>query len=469
MGFLPNSVKHTIFTPPTSFLTEGSLIVRLLLLFWLLPLWAMAQSPAPNEPEAKGFLIEAIDIQGSKTHNTSLLRSALQLETGQVYSELDLRLGVYRLESLRFVLQAQMRLLRGSTRGAYRLSITITEGKRLFYVLLSEAAYTENDYFENEELETPRDPEQGVGLTGFTLGKRWFPGKNGEINFFFPFHPGLSYTHYNLFNRNVVASVALQIPGGFGKNFSAYPEAGRLTQVDDKYGFGASFSIGMLLTKAQRLNFNYKLNQGEIKSTTPLGLGSRNHHYTTFRNHKAELVWSYDTKDHPLFPTSGDFIITGLQLDREFRNAAESDEEVPYNWLEANSYFSYVSAQRYWNFRQEQTIGLKLLARFGKTNLDTTQAETSFDPPTDYNSNKFSIEALHARNFLKVNFLGKPRDFRFEAELTWEHNNTSLPNSYYPPPEFNRYKARLGITARDHWGFIRISAVYRNVNEELWQ
>lgn len=439
-------------------------MIRILLLLLCAPFMVMAQG------EQQGFFIETIEIVGARSHSVSVLESTLQLEEGKRYTELDLRLAVYRVESLRFVLQAKMRLLRGSKRGAYKLQVKISETKKFFYVLLSELGVTQENYLaEGDFLETDVDPDAGVRLSGLTLGKRWFPGRNGELNVFFPFNPGISYTHYNLFNRNVVASVALQWPGGFGRNYSAYPEDQQLTRVEDRNSLGLTYSMGMMLSSAHSLSFNYKLNAGEISYTQPIFGDVLSHEDTNFRNHKAEIVWTYDTKDHPLFPTTGVAFNGGILLEREFRDAANDDFDVPYDWLEANSYFAYFRAQRFWDFGPNRTIGITSLARMGETSLSSTEAEPYIANVPNYSSAKINLSALLARNILNVQIFGKPRDFRLEAEVFHELNRTDLPAGFFPDPEFNRTKARLSVTARDHWGLIRLSLVYRSVNEELWQ
>ena len=273
-------------------------------LLWLLligTLPPLTMDPLPSDPA--GLLIEAVTFEGAPERSLGVLASTAQIEAGRTYTEMDLRLAAYRLESLRFVLEAQLRLERGSARGAYHLRIHITPVSRYFYALTSELTYVLINYLPNDQdLEQQGEPDAESRLSGLAVGRRWFLGRNGELNLFLPFHPGISYTHYNVFNRNVVASLALQVPGGFGKNFSTFPEQGFLTRVKERDSYGLSFSTSWSFATDQWLSFNYKLNAGKIEETTPFASETYLHQDTHFRNHKTEFVWRMDKKDHPFFP-----------------------------------------------------------------------------------------------------------------------------------------------------------------------
>ena len=264
-----------------------------------------------GDSEPRGYLIESIEFSGLVYGSESLLKVALPLVEGNVYTEADLAQAKYRLEQLRFVLDAEIALRRGSKAPAYKLVITVVETKRYFWALFGDLAFIQEDYF---DLKGARDGSNTLDSSisaranGLTFGRRWFPGSYGEFNLFLPFRPGFSYTHYNLFNRNVVSSLAVQIPTGYGKNFSDYPESQQLTEVATRDSWGMTFSMGMPYRRYHWINLKYQLNWGKISQIEPIIDAPLFHQDTTFRNHRTELVWSYDTKDHPLFPTSGLYI-----------------------------------------------------------------------------------------------------------------------------------------------------------------
>ena len=415
-----------------------------------------------------GFLIETIEFRGLKTNSESVLRLALLLEEGQVYNEDQLRSAQYRLDSLRFVYHSDLALRRGSKRGAYKLEITIEETRRYFWALDSELlAFTTDDQLRDDANITV-DPDTGTQLSGFAFGRRWFPGKNGELTLFFPFSPGIAYSHYNLFNRRIVASLAVQ-DGGFGKNFSAHPELDALSAVETKDAFGVTFSMGGLINQNQWLNFNYKLNTGIIESTDPIGHPEQVHEDTNFRNHKSELVWRWDKRDHPLFPVNGFLVKSGLFLDREYRDVANDDPLVPYERMRVNNFHYYLEAEKYWERSNDQTLALGFLARSGYHKIAVRErAGHMVTTYPDYDSSKVRLKGLYARNLLQRKLWGKERDFRMEAEFTMEVNRSSLEN-VFPDPDFERFKARFSIVGRDNFGFLRFSVVYRSTNEELWQ
>ncbi len=436
----------------------------LLMVFMSMSTWARSEQ----------FYIESIVFEGDTSQN-DVLRSTLLLNEGQSYTEEDLRLAVYRLQKLQFVLDVKMRLARGTQRGAYQLIIHIAEMRRLFYVVYSDSTYIENNLFDyvdddsGQEVDQTRfDPE--TGITGVTMGYRWFTGRHGELSVFGPANPGVAYTHHNLFNRNVVGSVAFQYPGGFGKNFSVFPEQGLPTRVKSKDALGFTFQLGTQLTPNQRLGFNYKLNSGEISETQTLFAPTIHHQGTNFRNHKSELAWVYDTKDHPLFPVAGSYLKMGVLLDREFRDASNDDPNLAYDRLTANNYYSQISGQTYWEYRPDRTLSLGFLARTGRIDLSADSNDPNFVYPRSYDVHKIGLSLMHGRNLLDVKFFGRDRDFRLEEEVTFDTNRTTVwENVDNEDNWFNRITARLSISTRDEYGLVRLSLVYLSDNEELWQ
>ncbi len=443
-----------------------SRFIFLFMMFVGMSIWARSEQ----------FYIESIVFEGDSSQSESVMRSTLALVEHQSYTEEDLRQAVYRLQKLQFVLEVEMRLGRGSQRGAYQLIIHIVETRRFFYVLYSDSTYIENDVYDyldddtggQEQDHASVDPE--TGITGVTMGYRWFPNRFGDLAVFGPDNPGIAYTHHNLFNRNVVASVAVQYPGGFGKNFSAFPELRLPTQVKSRDAMGFTFQIGTQITPNQRLGFNYKLNAGKISETQTVFFPVVKHQGTNFRNHKSELAWVYDTKDHPLFPLSGNYVKMGILLDREFRDASNDDPNLPYDRLTANNYYSVITGQSFWAYRPNHTFSASFLLRSGRIDLKAKGADSDFDYPRSYDVHKVGLTLMHARNLIDVSFLGSKRDFRLEEEVGIVTNRSTLWEYYDPEVSwFRSISARLSIASRDKFGLVRLSLVYQTENEELWQ
>ncbi|MDJ0838043.1 MAG: BamA/TamA family outer membrane protein [Acidobacteriota bacterium] len=444
----------------------------LLLILWITVPFAVA---GDQDPAASGFLIETIRFVGLRSDSESILRSSLLLEEGKVYAEEDLARGKYRLERLTFVHKVAFELGKGSKRGAYQLIITIEETRRWFWAYLLDYVFLEKDYQSNfPALSQPpsNDTPRGNALI---FGWRWFPGSNGELSVFGPYRPGIQYTHYNLFNRHVVGSLTFQLPSGYGKNFSDFPESGSLAEVEADSSYGATLSLSLPYKRHHLFNLTYQLNGGKIDYINPVGQFIIDHPDTTFRNHRTELSWTYDSKDHPLFPTSGMQLKASALLDREFRDVDDQSGPVtkarvriPYRQLVLNTGQATVTGQKYWSLPGEKTAALELGGSWSNHGIDTCDNDPGYRAPGDYTANRFHARGMLAWNIWERKFLWKESDFRLQLEAGHWFYGSSLEN-VTPPADSDRTTYRLSLAIRDNHGLINISVSYSNQNEELWQ
>ena len=412
------------------------------------------------------FLIETISFKGMRYNSERILRANLQLQEGQHYKESDLRQGQYRLERLRFVLHVHMALKKGSQRGAYRLEVTIEETKRWFWAAFADLAIITEDFHQHS---SSLGSNQIRGrVSGLTVGKRWFMGSQGEINLFVASVPGVSYTHYNVFGRNVVSRVALQFPGSYGKTYSALPEEGRLTEVATEDSVGFTFALEVPLKHRQWFSLNYQLNTGSIFETRPLGSTVIDHENTLFRNQRTEISWRWDSKNHPLFPTRGTFISSGILVDREFRDNDPEEPLITYRKLTHTGTFAEFNADFFKPLANHQTLALGFGGRLGDHHLKVRPRAGYTGPTEDFRSHQIFAKALYAKNLFNRRFWGKKRDFRMEIETQFTGNRSSL-KGLFPDADHNRFQFRVGVSGRDNFGLWRFSLIYLSTNEELWQ
>lgn len=429
-------------------------------------------------PTDTGFLIETVHFTGLEKASEEILRNSLLMEEGKVYTEADIARGRYRLERLPFVLRAEPRLGRGSQRGAYSLTYDIVENKRWFWAYLSDFAYLKNDYRDIGILGglNALTENYEVRINALTFGYRWYLGSNGELTAFAPHRPGLQYTHYNIFGRSVVGSLALQTPIGYGKNYSDFPEFNALTDVDVDSSYGLTFNLGAPYKRNHWFNFTYQGVFGDVRSTSPLGVLPTLHKDTNFRLHRSEFAWWYDTKDHPLYPTSGVLLKSTGALDREIRNVNDQGEpggflyqnRVPYQELKVDGFTWDLIAQKYWARPFDTTFGLEAGVRVGQHNIDVTNPDPDYLPAQDYDSSRWHIRGLTAWNLWEFYFWGNERDFRFEFEAGVWFNRSSL-EGVFPDPDYTRSTLKLSLTSRDNRGLFRLTLVYSTEQEELWQ
>jgi len=88
---------------------------------WLFVVLVLAPA-AYAEPR---FYLQAIEVRGTRHVSSGVVVAASLLETGQVYTESELRDAVRRVDRLPFVLAADLALERGRERGTYVLVLDV--------------------------------------------------------------------------------------------------------------------------------------------------------------------------------------------------------------------------------------------------------------------------------------------------------------------------------------------------------
>ncbi len=269
-----------------------------------------------EETAAATFFIETITVEGARFASSRLVLSESLLQPGRAYSEDELRLGVYRLKRLPFILEARFSLRKGSVRGTYELVITVEEPRR-FFLGLDATAVPEEDW-------------SGVGRGA--VGLRTFAGANGVA---FVALEGdelrAGYTHYNLFGKNLFASlevggkssccrgIAFEFGdetsldrGGLGSGVDPF----ELTLKGDTTG-KLAFTLGLPLGKSQGLRFVLRNEESERNRFFSVleALGSSAAVEVLAeetQRQEAELRWLSDTTDDPVVPTRGRLITVAL-------------------------------------------------------------------------------------------------------------------------------------------------------------
>ena len=179
----------------------------LLLLFIAFPAWGQEEEPSTPQ-ETDRFLIEKITVEGPKQAAANIYRSETLLSEGGTYTEEQLRLAIYRIHRLPFVLDASFALRRGSRRGAYELVID-AKPARWFFFDTSVHAFKFGEPLDLEEDSFTTDPsmESSTTLQGL-VGARLFVGRSGVLFGALDSEEGIQagFTQYDLFHRGILAS-----------------------------------------------------------------------------------------------------------------------------------------------------------------------------------------------------------------------------------------------------------------------
>lgn len=248
----------------------------------LTALLLVLMAPAILADEAAPFLIERIDVRNATKISPEIVISEARLRTGAAYRESALREANDRLKRLPFLIDAQFALEKGSERGSYILVITVMETRPFFYLLDLTA------YLGNNELNTGHSDNQAV------VGYRHFIGRKGML------HAGLfsqreerpytsnvgtlevGYTRFDLFGTRAFATVSVATPVAYkGDGDAILPHV----------------VAGIPLSGNQTVTVEYE----------------QTDHGSRLRRAEriASARWSFDTTNHPFFPTRGAIFTVG--------------------------------------------------------------------------------------------------------------------------------------------------------------
>ena len=245
----------------------------------LVLLLAIAGAAVAHGDEANAFLIERIEIRNARRVSPEIVIAEARLREGGRYGEGALRDANDRLRRLPFFVDVQFALEKGTERGSYVLVITVNETKPFFYLTDVTVYTSERNAFVVDE--------DNEGLVGF----RAFVGRRGMI------HAGIfshnddrpytsdysaleaGYTQYDLFGTRAFATVSL-------RSFFTVADGAHILPV---------IVAGIPLSGSQTLTVEYE-----------------HFHIGGDRARRTERTflarWSYDTTNHPFFPTRGTIV-----------------------------------------------------------------------------------------------------------------------------------------------------------------
>jgi outer membrane protein assembly factor BamA len=387
----------------------------------VLMLVCMPGTGAAQEPPK--FLLETIRVEGvQRAAARQIVREESLLVPGTTYTEQELRLAVYRVKRLPFVVDAELSLRKGSERGAYELVITVEEAKPVFF--LAQADGTSSAGWRPRAVDWVESATAGgryfVGSHGLAYGSvQGFHGVDGTLL-------RAGYTQYDLFGKGSFAGLDVSTLQGIGG-------------LDNRT---ISLAAGYPLTAAQSLRasvFNEWWREDRF-----------------FKNETdrwdASLSWIYDTTDDPLFPSSGTKVSAGSNYsqDRTVERSRLPGEE---DFRSTSHDFNFaVFGQRYWPVTARQSVSVE---------LDGIRSKSGTSDGFDGTDLRAILAVGYAWDLLGLSRGGRSGDLRFETTLLGNYEDFS--------PAFGQSPAKsVGIQAslayRNAWGVARLSFRYA----DLW-
>jgi hypothetical protein len=390
--------------------------------------------PTPSVAEAPLFLIEKIHVETERLSPDIILSESL-LQEGRTYSEEALRDAVHRIHRLPFVLLAEVSLAKGSERGRYELTITIYEARRWFFQF--DANWALKDDVDRFDPRLDSRLESRIGATGDDanglVGRRFALGKRGLFFASFGAEEGafaLGYQRYNLWNRNILFSLAL---GGI-------EEIGNVSVGDSSWAATAQLGIPIVGNHALRLRTRYR------RFDTLLFQGDEIESHDT----EAEIVWVYNSLDDAVLPRSGLLMEGGLTWSdgHDTRIDLDADGQLLLEIIDEEATGIIASIGRHWPIgaRQSASVGLRAFVE------DVGRNETRWEAEGRLGHQVFLIRHQD---------LGQWRELRLETNASWLRQD-------YPPSSAvpgllqwdDTWSLETGLVYRNGWGVFRLTLDY---------
>jgi len=399
--------------------------------------------------EPPRFLIERIEVRNTHRVSADLIKSESLLKEGTEYSEPDLSAAAARLTRLPFLLSAEFKLEKGSSRGQYVLAIVVTETKPFFYLIDAQPTLWDDS---RHTLDYDSDP--AIESKDAALGFRWFVGGRGVVyigttsrrdrDVFTSDYTAIAigYTQYDLFGTRAFASINLRRP--------IDEHAGRLSP---------QVVVGLPLTTDQTLTLDYEDTLVQNGTDHILGL--------SFRRKEAErlmsLTWAYDTTNQPFVPTRGTLIrVTALHSTHDHTGYTfigafpDAGPEAFREHLEGSG-LDVVGA-RYWELSDRNSVNAAVLA--GWANVDQNPAV--FVPRVNYHPAYQIVRGGWSHDLWK----GDPRsgDSRLEVVGALQSQQRDVREGgivFGTTPDNTRsLLTSVSWVRRSSWGLLRLGVGY---------
>jgi hypothetical protein len=442
-----------------------------LALFLLAALPAAAQDEAPPEPAR--FLIETVTVEGPKEAAANIVKAETLLREGESYTEEQLRLAVYRVHRLPFVLDASFALRKGSRRGAYELVIAVQPARWFFFDQWLRV-FTFQRPLDLQD-ETFRGDRSSVSIGG-VAGARMFVGRSGELFGAFDTRDGLQlgFTQYDLFHRGILASAGVSrelccvtevLPMALDPTFSSWT-----FDSSRKVSLGMSVPLG----GRQSLQVSLSDRRGEPGSHRGVLQDVRDRVRQLFARsgelayQRTEAKWVYDTSDDPFLPTRGISVSAGVEAARfSSRDLREIPANPPFELQRVAAFRSEqvvaaLSGIWHLSISPRQTVSVMGKVFGGPSRLENLSLQNRTVGHTSVNSYGGSVGIQHSVTLRHTRTAHNFADVRLETGVEIGVEKTA-PD--FGPSPLKRFSAHTGLVFRNPWGRVRATLTYLDLGE----
>jgi hypothetical protein len=420
-----------------------------------LAFWLVASAPAVSAAEEATFYLETIEVDNASPAIGAIVLSQSLLKEGSRYSETELRDALSRVRRLPFVRDAEFALHKGSSRGAYRLGISV-ERMSPFFVqgssnlsLFGETVRlreTGQSLFDNSAAVGLRDSVGGQGMLFAGIGTTG--SAYGE----------LGYTQYGLFGTGGYAAADLQYSASGNVLVLPFLADPSLSGWEVGESFAARLAVGIPIRRNDSIRARYAHIQADARAVAPL-FGQPDTPAANASGRlsidQADLDWLYDTTDDALLPTEGLFLSAGAGLlkantPESFPVGVGPGPSLPSPAQTTNTAFLSLAASRYLPVTDRQTVLASLQSYAGRTRVDERPRETTLG----------LVGGLgHSLSLLSSSRNRDIDDLRLETFLEYSYDR----GPPLPPPAFTRFerlRVGTGVVLRNRWALLRVGVSY---------
>jgi hypothetical protein len=306
-------------------------------------LWSALPLRAQTEPR---FLIERIDVRNS-TRSAEIVRAESRLEEGQSYTERELREASYRINRLPFVYDSTYSLEKGSRRDAYVFVVTITATEPLFYS--ADLGVRPQEKSLNGDLDAVAGGRMFLGRRGVAhvAVSRTGPLNHNELYGASTVEVG--YTQYDLFGTRAFATASVGMTIARSGDTNPYP----------------TLLVGLPISRNQTLTARYSSSSFESPADAEF--------YQRSRNRSSNLTWTYNTTDHPFFPTRGELVSASYDnVSFSFVHDLPAGPDPQRFETAGESERLLLTGAKYWRLTERNTVWGELDAVFSRDRSDSS-------------------------------------------------------------------------------------------------
>lgn len=386
------------------------------------------------------YRLERIVVEGSNISD-EIIRGEARLVEERSYNDEDFRQAVYRIRRLPFVTDATYRIDAGVTPGGTTLIVRILDTTPVFY----EADVSVN---------SPADGETDTAGFGL-IGGRWLLDNLGVIEGAVQkaddddgFMAGIAYRAYDIYGTGATGSIVL---------------AQRFAAEERVYDPQAVLTLGWPLTQRQTLTFSASRSKSRVIRDFDRNGDDDNDDKTESdqddnlelvdrtRFTFAELRWSYESIDDPLFATRGATVSAGPQ----YFNTEESVQTfVPLPTPKIDGPLTKANAV---GFAFDADVYRPLAGRsVGFLRLNGSGARTD---ETEVEVVSGAAQAGVAFDFHQ-NVAGALRPFKSRVELGAGYRTFRFEDPAAAEVTENGAFAQAAFVLRHRWGNVRLTGTY---------